>query len=156
MTDMFCEADTFTFLGLLNSSWPMTPARCGAQTRPLQTRLEVENCSARWASQQSAERSHVESVHSLHSPWSLGLLIIGGPLAVIFASWSCLRKLPGLARSMEIELPDGLQPLVPNSECLSLSTAQKGQYVRVTTADAALRASCEKAELPYLCRLKCK
>eukprot|EP00971_Amphidinium_carterae_P188338 3738608-Amphidinium_carterae.1 len=75
----------------------MTPARCGAQIRPSQTRLEVENCSARWASQQSAERSYVESVQSLHSPWALGLLTIGGPLAVIFACWSCSRKFPGLA-----------------------------------------------------------
>eukprot|EP00971_Amphidinium_carterae_P346734 6488384-Amphidinium_carterae.1 len=97
----------------------MTPVRCGARTRPSPTHPELESCSARWASRQSATGNQV---HSVHSSWSLGLPIIGGALALILACWSCSRKLLGVVthvRSTQIELPDVLQPLAPNSDCLS-------------------------------------
>eukprot|EP00971_Amphidinium_carterae_P275019 5456981-Amphidinium_carterae.1 len=128
-----------------------------AQTRSTPTRLEIESCLARWAARRNATRSHVPSVHS---PWPLGLLIVGGPLALLFACWRCSRKPCGRAKhTLQIELPEGSQPLVQlvqHSEYLSLSTVQEGQYVRVTTTGETLRASCKRAKLLHLGRVKCQ
>eukprot|EP00971_Amphidinium_carterae_P003452 67981-Amphidinium_carterae.1 len=65
---MSCKAEAFTFLESLTSSWPMTPASCGAQRRPPPARYEVESCSARWASRQSGTTNHAFSVCTVFGP----------------------------------------------------------------------------------------
>eukprot|EP00971_Amphidinium_carterae_P074350 1469237-Amphidinium_carterae.1 len=141
MTDMFSQADSFTFLETLKASWPMTPSTCGSSTRGSlrgrQTYVEVADCSAILV-------SRLVDQQGTSVPWPrppLALLAVGCLLFLIFAL-RCRPGMPAFARQgstkheAQGELAESSHAILPEALPLSLSTVREGQYhARVASSE---------------------
>eukprot|EP00971_Amphidinium_carterae_P132262 2619916-Amphidinium_carterae.1 len=158
---MFCEAAAFSFIGLLKISWPLAPATCGPSTREL-TPPEVTSCLA-WSSSHGADQKghnykkrdimpRASSTSSFVGITRCCLLLAGAPLAIFLVVRCAARNLLSTEGAFEFELR---QPLVPEEDGLSLSTVDKGQFVRVIKSKGALDEACRQSGLPLQQRLAC-
>eukprot|EP00971_Amphidinium_carterae_P275909 5474873-Amphidinium_carterae.1 len=151
MTDMFCGARSFSFLDLLSTSWQMAPAGCGVSRREL-TPFQVADCLAMLAAPSSTAVKTIGSNGRTQQQIFFAVTAVVALLIFLLAR-SLYRSCDGAEGGIELE--DGSLPLV-EPEHLSLSTAQIGQSIRVTSSEESLRLECSGAKLPPADRLRYK
>eukprot|EP00971_Amphidinium_carterae_P121552 2407107-Amphidinium_carterae.1 len=154
MTDMFCRAHSFSFINLLKAKWAMLPVACGSSTRQV-TAGEVNSCLSKFTPLDMCSQLGTLNSKAWHRGGPSTFLFVGALLAILFL-FVCLRGYSPqalLKRRMEVGLTGGSQPLLREVElaCLSVSTVQRGQYVRVVSSDEALLSACHGARLSTPC-----